>query len=124
MFVIKCVFVDYPLTAIFTNIFIGLLLFGAAFRVLERPVNTSLDSFVNAVWMSLVTMTTVGYGDYYPISIQGRVITIFLIIWGSFSTSILVVVITNYLLMNPQESHTITLYNKLSSREQMVRKAT
>jgi hypothetical protein len=46
-----------------------------------------------------------------------------LIIWGSFSTSILVVIITNKLLMNSSESKTITLYNKLMAKEELVSKA-
>lgn len=54
---------------------------------------------------------------------MGRIITIFLIVWGNFSTSVLVVIITNKLQMISQESKTVTLYNKLNAREELVSKA-
>ena len=47
--------------------------------------------------MTIITMATVGFGDYYPRTMFGRIIDVFLIIWGSFIVSLLVVVITNYL---------------------------
>jgi len=39
----------------------------------ERAVNPTIYRFGDAVWLSLQTMTTVGYGDAVPITVAGRV---------------------------------------------------
>ncbi len=49
------------------------LLFGAAFYYAERGVQEHL-SMGDAIWWSMVTMTTVGYGDYYAHTFLGRYI--------------------------------------------------
>lgn len=38
------------------------------------------SGFLNAVWWSLITATTVGYGDAYPMSVGGRMTAILLVI--------------------------------------------
>ena len=41
----------------------------------EQNVNgSSIHTLTDALWYSIVTLTTVGYGDYYPISSFGKII--------------------------------------------------
>lgn len=49
----------------------------------------------NTIWNVLVTMTTVGYGDYFPKTNMGRVIGIIIAFWGVFIVSLFVVSLSN-----------------------------
>ena len=39
-------------------------------------------SFVDAIYMTLITITTVGYGEVHPLTATGRIFSIFLIVGG------------------------------------------
>lgn len=36
----------------------------------------------DAVWWSIVTITTIGYGDFYPVTTMGRIVSVFLMVGG------------------------------------------
>lgn len=50
--------------------------------VLEKGLNPNIDGIIDALWWSVVTVTTVGYGDISPISTGGRVIASILMFVG------------------------------------------
>jgi voltage-gated potassium channel len=43
---------------------------------------TKITNLGDAFWWSIATVTTVGYGDVYPITVEGRIIATFLMIVG------------------------------------------
>ena len=47
------------------------VIFGLAFYFVEKNVNPEL-TIGDSIWWSMVTMTTVGYGDFYPQTWAGR----------------------------------------------------
>lgn len=53
-----------------------------AFFSMEHGVNPQVDSFFDAIWWAVVTGTTVGYGDIYPITWEGRVVGMILMFFG------------------------------------------
>ncbi|MBI9018710.1 MAG: ion transporter [Phycisphaerae bacterium] len=48
----------------------------------EKGTNANINTPSDALWWSFVTITTVGYGDYYPVTTEGRVIASLLMLTG------------------------------------------
>ena len=48
----------------------------------ERGSDSNIKSASDAVWWSFVTVTTVGYGDFYPVTLYGRILASGLMIMG------------------------------------------
>ncbi|MCR4940781.1 MAG: NAD-binding protein [Treponemataceae bacterium] len=48
----------------------------------EKGTNSRINSLFDAIWYTIVTLTTVGYGDITPNSVLGRVSAMFLLIVG------------------------------------------
>jgi len=67
----------------FALIGIVLIIFSSsAILAVETAPNSNIESPIDAVWWAVTTMTTVGYGDLYPVTTEGRAIGIFLMING------------------------------------------
>ncbi|NVN50710.1 potassium channel family protein [Mycolicibacterium hippocampi] len=71
--------------AAYTALSAVLLVYVASLAMLETERNapdSTITSFGNAVWWSITTVTTVGYGDLSPVTATGRVIAVLLMIGG------------------------------------------
>ena len=62
----------------------GLIVVGALLAfAFERNVDGSnIESFPDALWWAFVTATTVGYGDHFPLTVEGRAIAVVLMMVG------------------------------------------
>ncbi len=56
----------------------------ALFFHFENETNPKVDTYLDALWWALTTVTTVGYGDIYPHTDAGRLIAAALMISGNF----------------------------------------
>ena len=61
---------------------IGMVIIAATIVTAAEADKDTIDSFPDALWWSMVTVTTVGYGDMTPVSPTGRAIAVFLMIGG------------------------------------------
>ncbi len=51
-------------------------------RVEDTDNSSNIRTFSDSLWWAIVTSTTVGYGDYYPVSIAGRITGVLLMFFG------------------------------------------
>lgn len=61
------------------------VLFGALFTLMfeiDAP-GANIQSFGDATWWAFVTVTTVGYGDFTPVTVPGRVIAVLIMFTGA-----------------------------------------
>jgi voltage-gated potassium channel len=71
------------LTRILLTLFIIIFVFSGLIYQVEHPINAQkFGTFLDAVYFSIATMTTVGFGDIAPISEIGRFLTILMILTG------------------------------------------
>jgi potassium intermediate/small conductance calcium-activated channel subfamily N protein 2 len=131
LYAIKCLFKDSPMLLIGIVFTSSILIFALSLRIAERDVpsvlatlsnmsqgsaksvSNDISSFANALWLTIITMTTVGYGDFYPRTTFGRIIDVVLVVWGTFIVSLMVVVLTNTLNMDQSERRALIVLNRL-----------
>lgn len=73
----KSVFASVLLTTLLLITFSSI-----AILVVEDTSDANIKTAEDAIWWSVTTITTVGYGDRYPMSTEGRIIAMVLMISG------------------------------------------
>ncbi len=63
---------------------IGIVLLAATIvtTVEQNADGANIHSFPDAIYWSLVTTSTVGYGDHYPVTVVGKFMAVFLMFFG------------------------------------------
>ncbi len=63
----------------------GIILSTASFLVLQfesRSPDSNIKTGADAIWWGFVTITTVGYGDRFPVTLAGRLVGLFVMLTG------------------------------------------
>jgi voltage-gated potassium channel len=80
---------------------------GAAFYFAEVDFNPQIQTPVDALWWAITTLTTVGYGDVYPLTPEGRLAGSALMIVGITLWAAVTGTITSLLVINSSSGGSI-----------------
>lgn len=64
----------------------------------EHGINHAIESPFDALWWGIVTISTVGYGDVYPVTVEGKLAAMVLMVLGIGLFSAITATVTSYLL--------------------------
>ncbi len=88
---------------IMVSLCLAVLISSFGLRLFERRPGNDYEHFTTNIWLSFITMTTVGYGDFYPSTQMGRFIAILASLYGVCLTSLFVISLNNVLSFQSNE---------------------
>jgi voltage-gated potassium channel len=107
---------SFHYVALMTIVIVGLGAIGI-FAV-ERDQNNNIKSVGDALWWAIVTTTTVGYGDVSPVTGEGRLIAVGLMVVGIGFIGIFTATITSFFLQPARTSEELeTIEDRLNRIE-------
>ena len=95
---------------IYTVSGVVLLIYTASLAVFDKErylPGATINSFGKAVWWSITTVTTVGYGDVYPVTNTGRVIAVLLMIGGISLVGVVTATLASWIIERVAEEETV-----------------
>jgi len=92
-------------TIITAQALLMIIIMGAAVLDIERGApGSNIKTPVDALWWGLVTITTIGYGDKFPVTTEGRLIAGVLIIFGVAMISAITASFASWILTQGDEN--------------------
>ena len=121
------IMMEIPYVGIFFSLLFGILVFAYSLKIFEGPLSDAslqnFNSYPNSLWVTIITITTVGYGDIYPKTHFGRFVGISACLAGYVMISLFVITLTNMLNPSIPEHNAYNLMKRLEYRDILKKKA-
>jgi len=108
-----------PIRIVLYAFFFSLIHLSLSLQIFEREVDINFKNTTTAMWNIIITLTTVGYGDYAPKTDLGRLIGIITAFWGIFFLSLFVIALTNTLSLAESDLRAFILLRRLFTRTKL-----
>jgi voltage-gated potassium channel len=89
----------------------------------QHAHGSTIHNFGDALWWATVTVTTVGYGDKYPVSPGGRGLAVVLMLVGIGLISVLTATAASYFVEEKADQQKAKLNQRLDRIEAMLARA-
>ena len=136
-FALKCELKNRPFTMLFFIFTCFIIGFGFSIRTFEyflvpkgfiygnfeKNDQDHLKDLINSIWLTIITMTTVGYGDFYPGENYGRLIVILAYLVGALLVSMTVVSLAIISEFSERENRAYSIIKKLKADSNALFKA-
>ncbi len=86
----------------------------------ENARGANIHDFGDALWWAVVTVTTVGYGDRYPVSSSGRGVAVVLMLVGIGLIGVLTATVASYFVEQNEGTDRAALNKRLDQLEGML----
>lgn len=98
----------------------SVLLSAVLMLLVERNAGGSIEDFGDALWWASTTVTTVGYGDTFPVTAEGRAIAVFLMVVGISIFGLLTAAIAAYFVEGASKTdEAVTLADLMAKLESL-----
>jgi len=88
-----------------------LLIYTSSLAVFDKErflPGATINSFGKALWWSITTVTTVGYGDVYPVTNTGRIIAVLLMIGGISLVGVVTAALASWIIERVSEEEIVS----------------
>jgi len=87
-FNLKCLYITDPTRSLGGIFFLTIIIFATIIRIAEMPYSRAendgnFDSYFTSIYFTMITLSTIGYGDICPGTKIGQMLVICFAMWGT-----------------------------------------
>lgn len=132
IFAFKCLIIHYPIKMLFLLILLTSFPLSMMLQIVEGPIFYQLkknesnsfkfnnyQNLLDCYWNFFSIITTVGYGDYFPLTNMGRFLVIIISLVGIILVSLMIMTLQNSLTFESKEERSKKFVDRIYAKSQI-----